>query len=105
MEKVLYLLLQIVFANFRLVTPDLWIKVLESMVEYMRLNYVMQDTITIGKATCICLGCFIQDPDGVENFLQTRMEGLWDCILDDQLKFSSATEKKIVCLLLCKLII
>lgn len=70
----------------------------------MKNNYVMQDTITIGKASVICLCCYLQDPEGVQNYLQSRMEGLWDCILDDQLKYSSTAEKKLVCLLLDKII-
>ncbi len=31
----------------------------------MRAHYVMQDTITIGKASVICLCCYLQDPEGV----------------------------------------
>lgn len=65
MEKTLYLLMQISFSNFQLVSSKFWEGVLEKMVEYMRVNYVRQDTITIGKATCICLACYIQNPQGV----------------------------------------
>lgn len=57
--------MQIAFSNFNLVASHTWIRVLEKMIDYMRLNYVMQDTFTIGKATCICLCCYIQNPNGV----------------------------------------
>lgn len=32
------------------------------------------------------------------------MEVLWDCILDDQLKYSTVAEKKIICILLTRLL-
>lgn len=63
----------------------------------------MRDTITVGKAVCICLCCYAEDPNGVSNYLGNRNEGFWDCVLDDQLKYNSETEKKIFCILLCNL--
>lgn len=104
MEKAMYLILQIAFDNFKLVSPHTWMRVLERMIEYMRVYYKTNDTITVGKAVCICLCCYVQDPEGMENYLDNRLEGLWDCILDDQLKYNSKTEKKILCILLLNLV-
>lgn len=36
--------------------------------------------------------------------LGNRMEGLWDCILDDQLKYSTTAEKRLTCILLTRLL-
>jgi hypothetical protein len=35
-EKVLYLILQIAFSNFELVTAATWVKTLEKMISYMK---------------------------------------------------------------------
>lgn len=59
------------------------------MLGFLRNNYVLNDNLTIGKAVCICLCCFIQDPEGATAYLGNRNQGFWDCVLDDQLKYSS----------------
>jgi hypothetical protein len=62
MEKTLYLLMQIAFSNFGNVSGSVWTNVLENMLDYLRTSYKRADTITVGKATCICLCCYIRDP-------------------------------------------
>lgn len=98
MEKTLYLLMQIAFSNFGNVSGSVWTNVLENMLDYLRTSYKRADTITVGKATCICLCCYIRDPQGMEILLSHRLQGLWDCIIDDHLKYNSRTEKKIACI-------
>jgi hypothetical protein len=100
MEKALYLIMQIAFSNFMLVSGVTWVKVLEQMIYYMKENYSPINTRTIGKASCICLCCYIQDPEGIESYLGGRREGLWDCVLDDSNKYSTVAERKVVCILL-----
>lgn len=65
MEKTLYMMLQIAFSNFNLVLGTTWMRILDRMIEYMRVYYKTNDTITVGKATCICLCCYLQDPEGM----------------------------------------
>ena len=98
MEKTLYLLLQIAYSNFNQIKPQTWVNIFQKILNFLKNNYVMRDTVTVGKAVCICLCCYAEDPIGVSNYLGTRNEGFWDCVLDDQLKYNSETEKKIFCI-------
>lgn len=98
MEKSLYLILQVSFCNFAKVSSNTWLAVATEMIDFIKENYVRQDTITIGKCVAICLCCYSEDPVGFEEFLGTRLEGLWDCIIEDELKYATKTEKKIVSL-------
>ena len=96
MEKCLYLILQICYSHFNNVSGNAWLLVIDEMIDYLRVHYVRQDTLTVGKSVAICLCCYTQDLEGFEEYLGKRMEGLWDCIVEDELKYSTKTEKKIV---------
>ena len=73
--------------NFDEVAGRTWITAIDELVDYMRLNYVRQNTKIVGKAAIICLCCYVKNPQGLEDYLGTRMEGLWDIFIEDERKY------------------
>ena len=61
------------------------------MVDFLAKNYIKQSSIVIGKATVLSFCIYHRNPQRVEEHLGHRIDGLWDCAMEDYQKYPTTT--------------